>query len=485
LKATLDESTECLRTRRALPQNLGALSSMKSIAHAVMLAAVASCASYQAQPLDAQRARVGFEGRSLNDPALAAFARERLGADAEFPPQRWDLASLTLVAFHEHPDLAVARAETEVARAKSITAAQRPNPTLGLDQEYLSNPASGVDPWLFGFHLDIPIEGGSKRDVRIATAKRELELAELDVDRVAWRVRSELRAAFVEHALARRELQLVRDELALQREVLAVLQQRFEAGEVSRPDVASAEIDAARAELELVQLESRVRATRAALAGALGMPESALADVEFDFDALRTPPPTPEVARARDLALTDRLDVRRARIEYEMAELALQAAINAQYPDVHLVPGYTYDHGEHKFAFGAAFEIPLFNNHEGPIAEANASRSAAAQGFDAVQTRALTALDQARARHAGALTELGSAGALAARGRERVVAEQRAFDLGASDHLALAEARLQSALLERAQLEALGKVQQAQSALEDVMQRPLENVSELAPEPQR
>ena len=477
--------TECLRTRRALPQNLRALSSTRQVAHAVWLALAASCATYEAQPLDAQRARIGFEARSFDDPALIEFARGRLAADAVFPPQRWDLASLTLVAFHEHPDLAVARAEIEVARAKSITAAQRPNPTLGLDQEYLTNPASGVNPWLFGFHLDIPIETGAKRDVRIDTAKRELELAELGVDQVAWRVRNDLRAAFVDHALAQREYQLAGEELTLQREAVAVLRQRFDAGDVSRPDVASAEIAAAQTELELGQLDGRVRTSRAALAGALGMPESALAGVEFDFDALRTPPPTPEVARARDLALNDRIDVRRARIEYELAELRLHAAVNAQYPDVHLAPGYTYDHGEHKYAFGAAFEIPLFNMNEGQIAEARASRGAAAQGFDAVQTHVLTALDEARAQHAGALAQLERARALALRGRERVDAEQRAFDLGASDHLALVAARLQSALLERAQLEALGRVQEAQTALEDVMQRPLENAMELGPEPQR
>jgi outer membrane protein TolC len=450
-----------------------------------LLAVAASCASYEAQPLDAQRARNLFEARALNDPELAAFARERLGADAVFPPARWDLLDLTMVAFYEHPDIAVARAGVEVARAKSITAAERPNPTLALNQEYLSNASSGVAPWLLGFGLDLPIEAGSKRDVRIDTARRELEVAELGLEQVAWRVRSGLRTEFVEHAATQRDLQLVQTELALQREVLIVLQQRFAAGEVSRPDLASAEIDASRAELELVHLEGRARTTRAALAGALGMPESALEDVEFDFEALRAPPPTPALALARDFALNDRLDVRRARIDYELTELALHAAVIAQYPDVHLLPGYTYDHGEHKWQFGASFEIPLFNNHEGPIAEASAARSAAAQSFDAVQTRVLTELDRARASHAGALTQLERARALALRGRERVDAEQRAFDLGGSDHLALAQARLQSALLERAALDALRGVQEAQTALEDVMQRPLESVPEPGAEPQR
>jgi outer membrane protein TolC len=445
------------------------------------LAVAAACASYEARPLDEHRARERFEARTLSDPELATFARERLGEGAVFPPERFDLATLALVALFEQPDIAVARAESGIARAKIRTAEQRPNPTLAFDPEYVSNGPRGSEPWIFGLHLDVPIESGEKRDVRIEAAEREAVLAELHVHEIGWRVRSDVRRAFVEHAFARRELELATGEAQLRAELVEILRQRFEAGEVARVALVGAEIESSRAQLTLAQLEGREHLGLASLASSLAVPASALGSLELDDGALNTPAATPEVGAARDLALLGRLDVRRARIEYALSELGLRAQVAAQYPDVHIAPGYTWDQGDHKFAFGASFEVPLFNDHSGQISEATAARETARERFEAVQTHVLAALDEALARHAAASAELARSSELAQRGRARLDAEQQSFDAGASDRFDLADARLQSALLEHARLDALRRVQDAQTELEDVLQRPLDGGAEVKP----
>src|SRR5262249_40288239 len=149
-------------------------------------------------------------------------------------------------------------------------------PTLALSPEYVINAKSGVDPWVLGFQLDFPIEVGEKRELRVQGAQRASELAALDVDTTAWRVRSELRAAFTEHSLARTELAFARDVLERQREVVAALGGRFDAGEVSRPDVTAGEVELAQADLDVAAVASRLREAHARLALALGVPESAL-----------------------------------------------------------------------------------------------------------------------------------------------------------------------------------------------------------------
>src|SRR6185295_19578845 len=95
--------------------------------------------------------------------------------------------------------------------------------------------------------------------------------------------------------------------------------------------------------------------------------------------------PSLDPVRARDLALLGGLELRRARVEYELAETELHAAVVAQYPDVHIAPGYTWDQGDHKFAFGASFELPLFHTNQGAIGEASARRDTARSRFEAAQ----------------------------------------------------------------------------------------------------
>ena len=93
---------------------------------AVALAVLAGCATkpYVAAPLDAAAVAASVSQRGLSEPGLRDFMARHGHAGATWPPARWDLAGLTLAAIYFHPDLAVARAEWDVARAAETTARQ-------------------------------------------------------------------------------------------------------------------------------------------------------------------------------------------------------------------------------------------------------------------------------------------------------------------------------------------------------------------------
>jgi outer membrane protein TolC len=446
----------------------------------VCAASLAGCVAYESAPIDPESTRKAFEERTLADPELVSFARESLPTEAPFPPTNWTLDDLTIVALFDHPDIAVARAELAATKAGVVTASARPNPTLVLDPEYVANAGGGLQSWVLGARVDVPIETAGKRDLRVERANRIVDAAELALYDTAWHVRSRLRTALLEHASAERDVALLGDELAARRDSLAVLEQRLAVGDVSRPDLAVAEIERGRTELELRAREAHVRALRAQIAAALGVSVQALDGQRIDWPDVENPAPhgTPELEGRADPSA--RLDVRRSLAEYAASEADLQLEIAKQYPDIALGPGYTYDQGAHKFLIGFSMPIPIFNKNEGPIAEAEARRAAAQTRFVALQAAAIGEIETARARYAGAVEELAQADAILARHRDREQRLERALAIGAEDRLALTEAQVQRAVFARSRLEAAHRMQAALGELEDALQRPLTSAAIIA-----
>ena len=112
------------------------------------------CVTFHAKPLVPERTAETFESRTLTDPALRAFIEKNLhSAAAPWPPETWDFTLLSLAAFYYHPDLDVARAEWDVAKAGQVTAGERPNPNLNIAPEYAVNEPAGSSPWVAGLSL--------------------------------------------------------------------------------------------------------------------------------------------------------------------------------------------------------------------------------------------------------------------------------------------------------------------------------------------
>jgi outer membrane protein TolC len=169
----------------------------------------------------------------------------------------------------------------------------------------------------------------------------------------------------------------------------------------------------------------------------------------------------------------NRLDVRRALMEYAVTETALQLEVARQYPDIQWNPGYSFDEGHHKFAIGPSLTLPVLNRNQGPIAEARARREEAAARFTALQAQAISEMEKGLAQYHAALAELTQAETqLVPLQQRREKAARRALEIGEADRLALAGIRVQGVVAARARLEALRKAQAALGALEDALQHP-------------
>ncbi|MGI8967295.1 MAG: TolC family protein, partial [Limisphaerales bacterium] len=395
---------------------------------------------------------------------------------AVWPVKECDLEFLTLAAFYFHPDLELARARIQIAKASAITAGERPNPAVSFTPEYALNAGPNVSPWILGFNFDLPIETAGKRRHRISRATNLIAVAKLSLGETAWKIRSQLRGALVEFMFAQRAVELFQREKEIRKNFVERLEQRFANGDASRTEVYFARTELLNFQLAFRAAEGRVIESKTAVASAIGLSASALDEIKFVWPELNSPVSAEKisVSSVQSAGLLNRLDIRRSLVEYAAAESALRIEIAKQYPDVHLTPGYQFDQGTHKFSLGPSVTLPIFNHNQGGVADANAKRQEAAAQFLALQGQVISQTEKAFAQFQNAVAQFAEADSLSTELQKRAEkSAQRAREIGETDRAALASVQVQSSILARARLDALLKVQTALGALEDAAQRPL------------
>lgn len=444
-------------------------------------AAVAGCVHYQPQPLAPAQTAAQFDARRLHSPGLNDFLAQQLGHPPEkWPLEKWDLNSLTLAAFYFHPDLAVARLNWRAAEAGIVTAHARPNPSVSFSPSYDTQIPNNPSPWIIPVTFDIPLETAGKRAKRIAEAEKAAESARWSFVSAAWQIRSGVRAALLDFSLAGRRAELLQKQFAAQSEIVKLLQQRFDAGSISRPELTVAHIALDQTQLALSAARTQQADARSRLAQALGLSLAALDGVKLAYDFSVTVPATFTTTDARSVALRGRADVLGALADYAAAEADLRLQIAKQYPDLHLGPGYAWNNGnasDNQWTLGATLELPILDQNQGPIAEARARRELAAAKFIALQAQVSGTIDRAMADLAAARRQMQTAGSLLDAVERQEKSTDQQVQAGAADRLDLVSAQMELNTVRLAQLDNEAQLQAAAGALEDALQSPSDQLA--------
>lgn len=441
----------------------------------LLLLVLAACSSYPSDTATPPVPAASVEQRRLDDPRLRSFLAAALPADEVRSQPGWGLARLTLAAVYYHPDIAIAEAKLVLARAGVITAGQIPNPTLDFALAAGMTSPEGL-PLTIGPAIKFLIETFGKREYRIGQAQQLADAARWNVATASWQVRARVRSALLKLWAARRRSSEAKRRLAFQDQLVTLLEHRQAAGEASALDVGRERINSAQMAAALQEIEKTADEARAQLAAAVGVPLRALDDIRISIDAFdRLPPDVREVATSawRDAALKGRTDVRAGLAEYTAAQEGLRLQIANRYPNVVLGPGYNYDFGEHKFLLNPSVDLPIFNQNQGPIAEALARRQQAATAFTALQARIVAEIDAAATALAAARKAVAIADGYLASAERREAQVRSLFRAGGADRPTLLTAQLETAAVRLSRLDAVASEAQAIGALEDALQQPL------------
>jgi cobalt-zinc-cadmium efflux system outer membrane protein len=455
----------------------------------ILFAGFSGCARFQPHPISPAESAAQLDARSLNDSAFKTFLEKNLHTQfTSWPLKRWDFETLNLAALFYHPSLDVARAQWRTSEGGETTAAQRPNPNLNVAPGYDVSASGGLTPWFPAVNLDIPIETMGKRRYRKAQAAHLSESSRLNIITAAWQVRANLRASLIDFTAAREREKLLQNQLAVQKQIVKSLEQQLLAGAVTASELTLVRIALGKIQLDLTDARRQSADARGRVADAIGVSVKALRDVELAYDLKAIPRAAASLtsSEARNQALRGRADILASLADYAATQSALQLEIAKQYPDIHLGPGYQYDQGEHKISLSIAVDLPVFNQNQGPIAEAEGKRAEAAARFNALQAKTLGDIDRALVTYRVTRENLSTLESLASAQKKQYAAVQAQMNAGAAAKTDLLNSQIELGAGELIQLDGRVKLQQAFAALEDALQRPIDSMNpSLSEQPQR
>ena len=419
---------------------------------------------------------------------LAEYSARRLDSlTPELPPPSsgWDRAEWLAAALRLNPHLAEQRAEVEEVAAGERTAAEHPNPSMQLFAEYLTSAAQST-AWLYGVSMDFLLRQPGERGRAQRRAALQTALAKSDLAESLWQVRAALRQALLDAVSAQAETALLHSLVTQRQALLEADRRRLQLGDIPRAQLLSDELELSHAQQREQQARARSADAVARLASAVGVPVAALDEVPLrwngwdDIGSLSAE----SASHWRTEALIARPQVIHALREYDLAEVGLQSELARRWPQIHVTPAYAWGGGgvrqntlydiASEAGVAMSFELPIFNQHQGPIGEALARRTAAGEHLKAVQADIFGQIDRAElawpaARQAWADTR-GTAD-LAERQRE---VERHALAAGQVERASLLSAEIAATEARLVVLQAAYNAQMVFGALEDAYRRPLQ-----------
>jgi outer membrane protein, heavy metal efflux system len=338
--------------------------------------------SAQEPPAGEDQARMAEpRGRLSDDPAdHAAPAGESMQTAACQPVLT--LADLERIALQANPTLPEAQAAIRAAEGRRVQAGLWPNPVVGYTGEEFAARAFGDKSEHFAFAEQTILLGGKLGKSQRIFAQEKV-LAEQEAIAQRYRITNTVRMLFYEALGAQRRVETRAELLRIAREAVGVTEQLFNVGQADRPDAYAIEIEAQRAQLDLIMAENRQDQVWQQLGAVLGdpflKPTCLVGDLEKGLPALDQ-----ETALATLLGGSPEL--KRAQAAVQRALAAISRARAERVPDLFLRAGFGYSAefletrnqqpplrrtGPEGF-FELGVRLPIFNRNQGNISAAYA-----------------------------------------------------------------------------------------------------------------
>jgi len=278
---------------------------------------------------------------------------------------------LALLQDH-NPTLTSATAGQSLAAGALLTARQYPNPELeigaGAATGLGAGALNGADEQLY---LSQPLDLPFVREARRLVAEAGIDSADQARHAVWLIIRAKTRQAFYEILRRQAELTITQDNERLLEQIHDKVALKVEVGEASGYEAVKAEAELLNAvklrSIATVMVEDAKSALRALFAGAL--PEG----FEVKGELPAPPKQLPSMETMRDAVLSRQPLLRHAQAEVEKARAKVHYEKQMRYPQPVLQAGVERDPGLAQWRVGLSLPLPLWNQRQGPIAEAQAS----------------------------------------------------------------------------------------------------------------
>lgn len=376
--------------------------------------------------------------------AIAAMycapVRAQIQAQAVPPPEAAHALPVPLTlgaaverAMRLHPEIRAAMSEAAAQAGAVKQAGALPNPALELLREGTDEPSRTST-----VQVNIPLELGGKRPARVRAARREEQLAQLDVHAARVRIRSETIAAFHDVAAAMERSRLAGELAAIAGQASEATGKRVLAGKVSPVEETRAKVAQAGVHIESVQAKRELDRAKGRLAAMLGQDPRSIEIVRPA--AVELPRLVPLPALLAQLGRAPGLMRARAAVEHREAVTDLERTRRT--PDITAVVGAKREDGHRQTLVGLSVPLPLFDRNQGSLLESLRRTDKARDELDAEAARLRAELHDAHARLSAALEEAALISRDVLPGAESTYrAASRGFELGKFSFLEVLDAQ--------------------------------------------
>src|SRR5271165_728953 len=324
------------------------------------------------------------------------------GTPRSSTPTRITLDDAIRMSLQHNHALQALRSTIQQSMAEEITANLRPNPTLGLDAQYIPifQPNQFNSTYIdqqaqFDAGVGYLFERGKKRQHRLKAAQDQTTVVRSQVSDSERQLVFSIGQQFVDVLLAESTLDFAQQDLDSFQKTVEISNERYRVGDMS-------ESDFLKIKLQLLQFQTDVSAAKlaklqglAALRQLLGfesVPDDYDVEGSLDYQPVHT-----DLSGLKSLAAANRPDLRAAQQAVAAAEsqLALQRANGKM--DITGTFNYTHTAGVNTGAFFYNQPLPIFNRNQGEIERAKyaitQAEEQAAETTQQVSTDVITAYE--------------------------------------------------------------------------------------------
>lgn len=330
------------------------------------------------QPLDERKTSI--EKLYAPIPALPV-ADEDAGDHAA-----WALTDLEHVAWENHPALAQAEAQVEVARGGMIQAGLHPNPTIGYEADTVNTLGTA------GYHgpyVEQQIVTGGKLKLAQCAAAMEFENAQIAYQRTKIDIATRVRLAYYDLCVAQRRRTML-TALANFTETIYRAQIELVAGGQAAPyEPLQLRVFALQARNAVVEADNAAVAAGRRLGAAAGLPDISRFQLACHVETI---PDGIEFEAAKIHLLECHTDLRTVRNDIVRAQyLSRLEYIRPRIPDLSFYSTVQKDYTGPPFGttwnLQVGAPIPIFNQNQGNILATQSSIQSSERAFGATQNR--------------------------------------------------------------------------------------------------
>ncbi|MBM3998572.1 MAG: TolC family protein [Planctomycetes bacterium] len=370
------------------------------------------------------------------------------------------------IALANHPGIAEAYGRVEGARGRWVQVGLPPNPQIGYSGQQLGSRGFAEQ---HGVLVQQEIIRGGKLRLSREVASREILRAEQELAALEQRVRTDVRSAAFAVLVARRQIELNMELVAIAEAALANVEELLAAKLASRIEKLQAQLEVQQAQVTLGNSRNRYASTWRSLTAVLGQPgfpeRSVVGELVPDVGRL-----TWEESLANLQSTSP--EIASAGAEVERARSALARARAEPVPNVTVQGIIQRDNaiGGTDGALQVTLPIPILNRNQGGIREAESQLGVSMQAMRRLELDLQNRLAPVFERYDNALAQVSRyRDQIVPTAEENLKLTRQAYDAGDVNYLSLLTAQRAYSQINAAYVESLGEYWHARTLIDGLM----------------